>query len=641
MDRIFAYSANGAQVQAEQDDTGIRFTYLQDVCQDHFMCDVKPVFSFHADDYIFFPACCYNGNRFAVLPKDYPPMFAENETGQDMPITITDVPRLEPDGSGAIAVTTGDLATPCVGIFSRATKQAFFMFTVQHISGINLGLTYQNGQITVTWPYRREKEAYRWPHMVKANDKGRDFSAGESFYLPLHTLCVPCHSMEEFFALWFTHRQCMELDHTRYVPQSFAAQFAVLREKYNSYNYRAVPGFYGCVDGPESGWQPGWIGGAIATYPLMKLGGETEWERGEATLRFMMTTQGAAGFLADGCDPDGNVEPYIFQKTHTKHWHLVRKSGDALYFLFKHFALYQQRGREIPQVLTDGARRLADAFVSLWERYHQFGQFVHIHTGELLVGGSTAGGIVPAGLAMAWKFFGDMRYLETAKESAEFYYHRDACSGVTCGGPEEILQCPDSESAFALLESMVCLYEQTGEPVWLKRGIHMANFCSSWVVSYNYRFPKGSEFCEKGMKTTGAVFANAQNKHAAPGICTFSGDCLYKLYQWTKDQRYLALFLDITVTIGQYMSTEERPILAWDVPKDASLLNDDSIRVPREKLRPGFICERVNMSDWESLRCVGGVFNGNTCWPEAANLLVLAECAHLPEVQECCNLSGS
>ncbi|HJC75306.1 MAG TPA: hypothetical protein H9697_10255 [Candidatus Mediterraneibacter faecavium] len=87
---------------------------------------------------------------------------------------------------------------------------------------------------------------------------------------------------------------------------------------------------------------------------------------------------------------------------------------------------------------------------------------------------------------------------------------------------------------------------------------------------------------------------------------------------------YLELAKDVTLTVSQYMSTENRPIYSWDVPKDASLLNDDSLRAEPEKLPQGFICERVNISDWESERCIGGVFNGS-CWAETSNLLVLAE----------------
>lgn len=135
------------------------------------------------------------------------------------------------------------------------------------------------------------------------------------------------------------------------------------------------------------------------------------------------------------------------------------------------------------------------------------------------------------------------------------------------------------------------------------------------------------------MKTVGSVFANVQNKHSAPGICTLSGDSIYKIYKWTGNPAYLELLKDIALTISQYMSTEKRPIYSWDVPKDASLLEDDSIRAEPEKLPQGYICERVNMSDWESTRCIGGVFNGS-CWCETSNLLTLAETVELLQKEE-------
>lgn len=75
-------------------------------------------------EYVFFPACAYNGNKFEVLKREYPPMFFPREASVDMPVTITDVPRLEKDGSGKIEVTTGDVATPCVGVFCQANKKA-------------------------------------------------------------------------------------------------------------------------------------------------------------------------------------------------------------------------------------------------------------------------------------------------------------------------------------------------------------------------------------------------------------------------------------------------------------------------------------------------------------------------------------
>lgn len=163
----------------------------------------------------------------------------------------------------------------------------------------------------------------------------------------------------------------------------------------------------------------------------------------------------------------------------------------------------------------------------------------------------------------------------------------------------------------------------------------MLHQCSSWVVPYNYCFPAASEFGRLHMKTVGSVFANVQNKHAAPGICTLSGNSIYKIYQWTGEKAYLQLLREIALTISQYMSTDQRPIYSWDVPKDASLLEDKTIRVQPEKLPQGFICERVNLSDWEGERCVGGVFNGS-CWCETSNLLTLAETiALLEQEMEC------
>ena len=81
--------------------------------------------AFKTDDmYVFIPACCYAGNSFRVLKYSYPPMFRPGDAAVDMPNTITDVPRLEPDGSGKIEVTSGDAATPCVGVFSASMKRA-------------------------------------------------------------------------------------------------------------------------------------------------------------------------------------------------------------------------------------------------------------------------------------------------------------------------------------------------------------------------------------------------------------------------------------------------------------------------------------------------------------------------------------
>ena len=613
---------------------GTQIRFLQDSTADHLQFCFAPSFAVDEDTYVLLPACCYKGNQFASVKRSYPPLFLPGEYAVDMPVTISDVPRLEKDGSGFIDITTGDVSVPCLALFDAKAQKAWLFHTVQEINGINLGLRFGEGQLCVTYPHLRRK-AYRWPFIVDSVDQPMDFAAGDTVTLPWKILEKPCESMEEFYRFFFENRKCMGMDSTRHQPISYARQVKIQEDKYNSMNWAEGPGFYS-VDVVQTSlrpWAPGWCGGGLSSYALMKIGGPLSWERGIQTLEFLFRTQTECGFFWESADRDGQRLWKNVRYPHAEGWHLVRRTADVLYFLFKHFRLMQERGVEIPAHMLAGTRKCADGFVRLWDRYGQFGQRIHLDTGELMIGGSTCAAMAGAGLAEAADFFGEPRYMEVAEAATRMLYERDAVKGFTTGGPGEILQCPDSESAFAMLESAVVLYEKTGKQEWLDRAIYLAHYCSSWVVAYNYHFPEFSEFHKKGMKTTGSVWANAQNKHSAPGPCTVSGDSLYKLYQWTKDPLHLELFLDVTTTISQYMSTDERPIWSWDVPKDASLLNDDSIRVEPEQLPSGYICERVNMSDWESKRCVGGVFNGST-WAEVSNMLFLAECADYPEVRE-------
>lgn len=566
------------------------------------------------DDYVFFPACCYDGNRFYSLKKEYPPMFTSREAAVDMPLTITDVIRLKQDGEGKIEVTAGDVSVPCAGIFRKTQKQAVLLFTVQQIAGENVGLTYEKGSLGIQFPHFRTGRQYRAFGMVEKSDPGRNFARGERIRIPYRLLAFPCEDMETFYRIFFENRKCMGLpdELPPYLP--FSEQSAIQKEKFNRYNWREKGRFYGVgiTDEGTQVWQPGWVGGGMSSYALMKLGGELEWKRGMDTLSHLFATQAESGLFHGVCDGEGKMSDDGFGEEAAGHWVLIRKSADVLYFLYKHFVLIRERNEEIPPAFLEGTKKLADRFVALWKQYGQFGQFVDVETGEIAAGGTTSAGIAPAGLTGAYRLFRDPVYLETAEESARQFYERDVKNGYTTGGPGEILQGPDSESAFGLLESLVVLYEETGRREWLEAARATAHLCSSWVVPYNFVFPRESEFGRLGMKTVGSVFANVQNKHSAPGICTLSGDSLLKLYRYTKDCRYLELLREISLTISQYMSREDRPIYSWDTPP--------------EKLPAGVICERVNLSDWEGEDKVGGVFNGS-CWSETSNLLMLAEVA--------------
>ncbi|MBP3704130.1 MAG: hypothetical protein J6I98_01225 [Clostridia bacterium] len=581
------------------------------------------------ENYVFIPACCYNGNQFRVQKCSYPPMFRPEDASPDMPTTITDVPRLEPDGSGKIEISTGDAATPCIGVFSPKNKRGILVFTVQEIGGKNIGLAYENGDIRLTWPAKRELN-YRMCRTIPNTEPWVD----EPAEIPCKVLDFPCASLAEFYRVFFENRKIMELDCTRPAVLSPERQFEIQRNKFNtmSWNEKLQMYMVGTDGSRYQVWQPGWVGGGMSGYPLMMLGSELETERQIKTLEFLFSTQCESGFFHGVVDIEGNPFGDGFKTEGAESWHLLRKSADMLYFLFKNFRLMQARNSDIPAHFLAGTKKLADTFVTLWRRYGQFGQFADVHTGELTVGGSASASMAPAGLAEASRFFHEPEYLRVAEESAEYFRENYLSRGYTTGGPGEILQNVDSESAFGLLESYVVLYDVTRNEKWLRYAREAAHYCASWVVSYNYRFPESSEFARLNMRSVGCVFANLQNKHAAPGICTLSGDSLYKLWKWTGDALYLELLKDIAFTIGQYMSTDERPIYDWDLDPALHVTNDPAA-LDAHRLPAGFINERVNLSDWEDAIHIGGVFNGS-CWSETSNLLTLAEVFPLLSEQE-------
>lgn len=274
-------------VSVQQSSESVTVTCGADSAENALHFGISPEFPVSREDYVFFPACCYDGNRFDVLKKEYPPLFSPDEARTDMPVTITDVPRLEKGGSGRIDVTTGDLSVPCVGIWSRSLKRAFFLFTVQQIAGKNLGLTYEDGRIMVSWPAMREK-AYVWPHVRQSPDKPAVFRAGETISLCYHVIETDCAELPAFFRIFFENRKRMGLDSGYPEALSFSEQAAIQIEKFNQMNWCEPGGFYGVGtdrNSPRQIWQPGWVGGGMSSYALMKIGGPLEWERGLKTLK--------------------------------------------------------------------------------------------------------------------------------------------------------------------------------------------------------------------------------------------------------------------------------------------------------------------------------------------------------------------
>lgn len=566
------------------------------------------------DNYVLMPAAAYNGNRFKSRPLTYPPLVQEVEDiGPDAVHIITDIPRLNIDaGPSQIQQLTKDISTPAIGFYAPGLKKACWLLTppktIMGDSGIYITENADRTQaiITIAAPGVRERVRFSQDQGMHclSSDRGADFSPDDSIELKVRVDVFDCSDLQGLFDRFVKIRKELTGPVQLHHELPFSSAWQILEEKYNQQNWNEQDDHYkvGVLDRINDDWQLGWVGGIISTYPMLAEGGDLSQRRALKTFDFLFSTQTAAGFFP-GIYANGKAYGDGFNKPGTDHWHLLRKSADALYFIIKQFELLRSQGRGgwIKPRWEKGTRRLADAFVRLWSKYGQFGQFVDVNTGDILVGGSTSAATACAGLALASRYFQESLYLKMAQLAARSYYQRDVQAGVTTGGPGEIAQCPDSESAFGLLESFMVLYERTQKTDWLTMAEHMAAQCFTWCISYDYDFPCDSSFGKLKMHSAGAVWASVQNKHGAPGICTFSGDALFKLYRATGKDIYLELIQEMAHNITQYLSRYDRPV---------------------SMIPHGWMNERVELSDWAEPT---GEISPESSWCEVSCMLTWLE----------------
>ncbi len=572
------------------------------------------------ENFLVLPGAVYDGNRFNCrVDAGYPPSAAQTgDIGPEAPTTIADIPRLSNILSQSrLQLLSADMATPAIGYFDPERKLGHWVLTPQSTRLGQIGYDFEedldagSAIIRLTASGVREGNRYHCMSYLHASkDRAPNWQENEGDILHLRIVTFPCADRLAFLSHFNELRYALVSPAPPREPFALSTARALIEEKYNRDNWHEGTGIY-ASDTPRGetlpDWQSGWVGGGIVNYPLLARGSSESIARSRRNLDWICSDALTASGFFKGMLQKGNWTDDSFGHSDGIRWHMTRKSADLLLFLVKQIDWADTQGEPSPPSWKVAASACADAFARLWKTEKQIGQFVDEETGDLLVGGSDSAAILPAALTVAAKVLNQPAYEVIAQEIAEYFWEKFSTQGYTTGGPGEILSAPDSESAFGLLESLVARWEATGKDIWLKRSEAAAAYCATWCVSYDFVFPVNSTFGAMQMSSTGTVIANAQNKHSSPGICTLSGDSLFRLYRATGNSFYLRLAKEITTSLPQYVSRQDRPIRA---------------RYSNATNPSGWICERVNMSDW--LEPVGEIFPGS-CWCEVSLLLTELE----------------
>ncbi len=591
------------------------------------------------ENYVLVPGAVYAGNRFEVVRHEYPPPMTGPRPGEDRRTLQTiDLPGLRKTGPSHLDQMSIDAAVPALAIYFPARGKALVLLTAQACAAgpfnyeIIENAARDRAEILLAAPGIRHDRyfsvKYHGPtgYAQPSEDRTMNLNQGESIAFDFRLHWVDCDSIAALHAHLFAHRKDCFDDPPLKKEIPYSEVFSIIERKQNHTNWREAWSLYQTSilgdDEPPSPillFQSGWCGGVIVNYPLLQDGGATSGERVRRNLDFVFGGVAESGLLVplfDGTQWVG--DNYLTEPDPAKAFTLTRRVGDVLYFLIRQLMLLRERGHGdwIRDDWEAKLQRMADALVAIWERYGDFGQYIEVRSGELVVAGSTSGALIPGALVLAAEYFDTPAYLAVARAAATFYRDHDLADGLTTGGPGDAMQAPDSESVVALLESFMALHAATGEDAWLAAAQNTACQAAGWALSYDYRFPEGTALAEIGAQTRGAWIANAQNKTGVPGICTLSGQGFLRLYRAGGDWRWLEFLREVSHSMPQYMGLADKRISC-----SYSGGNDQHDAQPE-----GWICERINITQWGEP--IGELF-AYTTWCEVAMLLV---CVDLPGV---------
>jgi hypothetical protein len=566
-----------------------------------------------SNNFVLMPGVVYDGNKpFKVWksPDWYPFITDTRYIGPNVEPYVTDIPRLDRKGGvSRIQMRSGHMTTPAIGFQSPAQKRGCWLVTGQGTrlgdNGIDIeeNRSRTEAKITLTAPVVRE--VYRYHHMNNqsaSGDLSASFKAGDELTIRFRLYFFDAPEIQTLYDRFANIRKALPADRELTKTYPLSNTFDILERKYNRDNWNEEIGFYKFRPDFFYDWQIGWMGGAIFTYPLLVDGDQQSHERVARMMDWLFDN----GISPSGYFWDSSIDGKKFHGIYREipvgdSVTLVRCNGDGLYYAIKHFQAMKKLGMPVKPKWQEGTRGVAKAFLKTWETDCQLGQYVSQYSGRVVVGRSASGAIVPAALVLASAYFNDQQMLEKACEMGEYFYRNFTQKGIIYGGPGDALQNPDCESSYGLVESYTLLYEATGNKKWLKYAEQAACQFSTWVLSYNFKFPESSTYGRLGIKPMGAVFANPQNGTGTPAICTYSGVSLLNLSRHTGNPFYAELLRDIAHNLPQYLSHPER------------MINPN---------HEGWMSERVVTADWH--QDIGEIGMMST-WCEASLALTYTE----------------
>jgi hypothetical protein len=601
----------GLVVKGEWKKLGEGWDYLLELTSTTVVTNVQVVQEIKLDldwrSYVIAPGVIYEGNRFVVSPQPYCPYILTEGVTPNGPIAIADLPRLAADRGYRTELAANALTIPAVGLYDSARHRGFLVgvdiYGEWGVSGLNLStLPEENAGVEVCLPVRRGQR-YRFCDWMETTERGLDLRPGTTIKTRIHLQPVSAANIPAFVSRLADYGYEQRGRETRRPNLSFAEAARLIEGKLNAVNWIEAEGYYRGSPAERFPLQTGWTGGGIVFYAMAASDNPLSRARARRMLDVICREALSPSGYFNGVHDGQAWRSFGVKRPGCRAFSLVRRPLECTRDVLKTLELFRRRGEPVEPAWESAARTNLEAICRTVDRYGHLGYTVDFETGDVLWGDSTCGAFGIEALVRGAAWFGNPRYLRTAQKLAEYYVTHFVQRGFTCGGVGDVLMAADSESNYALLAGLMQLHAATGEERYLVWAQETADLFATWVLCYDAKLPPDSPLGKLGIQPRGTVFANTQNQHGAPGICTASGVALLDLYRATGEERYLRLLEDI-VTCAPQMIVRPGQEWIW------------------KQMPPGCVSERLMTMDG-MLPC--GETEPMSTWAEIALLHMIRE----------------
>lgn len=314
-------------------------------------------------------------------------------------------------------------------------------------------------------------------------------------------------------------------------------------------------------------------------------------EYGEANNRSDLVNNSNAifdSYLEHGFTLQGLIREFVnFDNGSETDIYSIRRQSEGVYALLYYLQYEKNNGREHPE-WEEKLKVILDKFLEVQK---EDGSFPRKFRNDLSLvdstGGSTPSATVP--LVMAYKYFGDESYLESAKRSAD-YLEKEIITNADYFSSTLDANCEDKEaSLYASTATYYLALVSEGEEKrkYADLSLKSAYFALSWYYLWDVPFATGQMIGDIGLKTRGWGNVSVENNHIDVFIFEF-GSVLEWLGDYYNEPRF-SEFLEV-------ISSSMRQLLPFEGHLSGVA-------------KPGFYPEVVQHTNWDYGRNGKGFYN--------------------------------